>query len=92
VTATAPAGADQESVLDISFLSSTILASALVESQNFDRLVARYESIRRSPHSEPAVAVSPQPPRALASAYSTSERAVELALNGPPLPRYDCTT
>ena len=54
-------------------------------SQNFDRLVARYERIRRSPERARGRGVA-STPQALASSYSTSERAVELALNGPPLP------
>ena len=54
-------------------------------SQNFDRLVARYEKIRRSPERTRGRGVA-STPRALASSYSTTERAVELALDGPPLP------
>jgi integrase len=54
-------------------------------SQNFDRLVARYESIRRSPERTRGRGVA-STPRALASSYSTTQRAVELALNGQPLP------
>ena len=54
-------------------------------SQNFDRPVARYESIRCSPERVRGRGVASNP-RALASSYSTTVRAVELALQGPPLP------
>jgi integrase len=54
-------------------------------SQNFDRLVARYENIRRSPERARGRGVA-KTARALASSYSTTQRAVELALTGPPLP------
>jgi len=54
-------------------------------SQNFDRLVARYEKIRRSPERVHGRGVA-STPSALASSYSTTEQAVQLALTGPPLP------
>jgi integrase len=54
-------------------------------SQNFDRLIARYEKIRRSPERPRGRGVA-KTPHALASSYSTTERAVELAFTGPPLP------
>jgi integrase len=53
--------------------------------QNFDRLVARYEAIRRSPE-RPRGRGRAVTPQALASSYGTTLRAVELALTGPPLP------
>ena len=53
-------------------------------SQNFDRLVARYERIRRSPE-RPAAEVSHRPhERSPRPNCSSTERAVELALTAPP--------
>ena len=54
-------------------------------SQNFDRRIARYEAIRRSPDRPRGRGVA-STPQALASSYGTTPRAVELALTGPPLP------
>lgn len=54
-------------------------------SQHFDRLIARYEAIRRSPERAGGKGV-PRTPAALAKSYRMPERAVRLALNGPPLP------
>lgn len=54
-------------------------------SQNFDRLLARYEAIRRSPDRPRGRGIA-STPQALASSYGTTPRAVELALTGPPLP------
>jgi integrase len=54
-------------------------------SQWFDRLLTRYEAIRRAPK-RPRGRGRPRTPEALASAYGMPLRAVELALTGPPLP------
>ena len=54
-------------------------------SQWFDRLLTRYEAIRRSPQ-RPRGRGRPTTPAALASAYGMPLRAVQLALAGPPLP------
>ena len=54
-------------------------------SQWFDRLLTRYEAIRRSPE-RPRGHGRPTTPAALASAYGMPLRAVQLALTSPPLP------
>jgi integrase len=54
-------------------------------SQQFDRLVARYEKIRRSSERSRGRGV-PSTAEALSSSYRMPLRAVELALTGPPLP------
>ena len=54
-------------------------------SHQFDRLLTRYEAIRRSPE-RPRGRGRPTTPDALASAYAMPRRAIELAISGPPLP------
>jgi integrase len=54
-------------------------------SHHFDRLLTRYEAIRRSPE-RPRGRGRPTTPEALASAYGMPLQAIHLALKGPPLP------
>ena len=54
-------------------------------SQQFDRLLVRYEAIRRS-QEKPRGRGRPTTPEALAKSYRMPLAAVELALAGPPLP------